>query len=172
MTSNISRCISYNVLDDEYDILPCRWSWRPNISISSPGQVQYDPYDITVLLCSLQRHHNERDGVLNHRRLDCLPTVPKLRVTGLCVGNAPVTDEFPSQKASNTEHISIWWWSSSAEYICYILVTQLWYSNSCFGEQILYPDMYLWPIQTKVLNFSFLYHQSNFTKPNWSFITK
>ena len=33
----------------------------------------------------------------------------KLRVTGLCVGNSPVTGEFPTQKASNAEHISIWW---------------------------------------------------------------
>ena len=27
----------------------------------------------------------------------------KLRVTGLCEGNSPVTDEFPSQRASNAE---------------------------------------------------------------------
>ena len=33
----------------------------------------------------------------------------KLRVTGLCVGNSPVTDEFPSQIASNAENVSIWW---------------------------------------------------------------
>ena len=28
---------------------------------------------------------------------------PKLRVTGLCVGNSPVTGEFPAQRASNVE---------------------------------------------------------------------
>ena len=33
----------------------------------------------------------------------------KLCVTGLCVGNSPVTDEFPAQRASNAENISIWW---------------------------------------------------------------
>ena len=33
----------------------------------------------------------------------------KLRVTGLCEGNSPVTDEFPSQRASNAENISIRW---------------------------------------------------------------
>ena len=33
----------------------------------------------------------------------------KLRVTGLCEGNSPVTDEFPAQKASNAENVSIWW---------------------------------------------------------------
>ena len=34
---------------------------------------------------------------------------PKLCVTGLCVGNSPVTGEFPAQMASNAENISIWW---------------------------------------------------------------
>ena len=33
----------------------------------------------------------------------------KLRVTGLCEGNSPVTGEFPAQKASNEEKVSIWW---------------------------------------------------------------
>ena len=33
----------------------------------------------------------------------------KLRVTGLCVGNSPVTGEFPAQMASNAENVSIWW---------------------------------------------------------------
>ena len=33
----------------------------------------------------------------------------KLRVTGLCAGNSPVTGEFPAQMASNTENVSIWW---------------------------------------------------------------
>ena len=32
----------------------------------------------------------------------------KLRVTGLCVGNSPVTGEFPAQRASNAENVSIW----------------------------------------------------------------
>ena len=35
--------------------------------------------------------------------------ISKLRVTALCAGNSPVTGEFPSQKASNAENVSIWW---------------------------------------------------------------
>ena len=31
------------------------------------------------------------------------------RVTGLCAGNSSVTDEFPTQRASNAENVSIWW---------------------------------------------------------------
>ena len=33
----------------------------------------------------------------------------KLRVTGLCEGNSPMTSGFPAQRASNAEKISIWW---------------------------------------------------------------
>ena len=33
----------------------------------------------------------------------------KLRVTGLCEGNSPVTGEFPTQRTSNAENVSIWW---------------------------------------------------------------
>ena len=33
----------------------------------------------------------------------------KLRVTGLCEGNSPVTVEFPVQRARNAENFSIWW---------------------------------------------------------------
>ena len=34
---------------------------------------------------------------------------PKPRVTGLCEGNSPVTGEFPAQRASSAENVSIWW---------------------------------------------------------------
>ena len=33
----------------------------------------------------------------------------KPRVTGLSEGNSPVTGEFPAQRASNAENVSIWW---------------------------------------------------------------
>ena len=66
---------------------------------------------------ALQWRHNDRDGLSNHRRLDCLLNrlcrckshiASKLRVTGLCVGDSPVCGEFPEQSASNAEHVSIW----------------------------------------------------------------
>ena len=74
--------------------------------------------DNTLLLCTLQWRHNERDGVSNHQPYDCLlnrlfrrgsKKTPKLRATGLCAGNSPVTGEFPAQRTSNAETISIWW---------------------------------------------------------------
>ena len=60
---------------------------------------------------SLQWRHNGR-GVSNHHPRDCLlnrlyrrdsKKTSKLRVTGLCVGNSPMTGEFPAQMASNAE---------------------------------------------------------------------
>ena len=35
--------------------------------------------------------------------------ISKLRVTGPCEGNSPVTSEFPEQRASNAGNVSIWW---------------------------------------------------------------
>ena len=67
---------------------------------------------------TLQWRHNECDGVSNHQPHDCLlnrlfrrrsKETSKLRVTGLCVGNSPMTGKFPAQKASNAENVSIWW---------------------------------------------------------------
>ena len=67
---------------------------------------------------SLQCLHNRRNGVSSHQPHNCLLNLllrrrskktSKLRVTGLCVGNSPVTGEFPAQMASNAENVSIWW---------------------------------------------------------------
>ena len=75
-------------------------------------------YNKARLFCTLQWRHNERDGLSNHQPHDCLlnslfgrrsQKTWKLRVTGLCEGNSPVPGEFPAQKASNAENISIWW---------------------------------------------------------------
>ena len=54
----------------------------------------------------------------NHQPHDCLVNrlfrhrskkTSKLRVTGLCAGNSPVTGELTPQTASNAENVSIWW---------------------------------------------------------------
>ena len=67
---------------------------------------------------SLRWHHNEHDCVSNHHRFDCLlnrlfrsrsKKISKVRITGLCVWNSPETGEFPTQRASNAEIVSIWW---------------------------------------------------------------
>ena len=67
---------------------------------------------------SLHWHHNEHNGVSNHQPHDCLlkrlfrrrsKKTSKLRVTVLCAGNSPGTGEFPAQRDSYVENVSIWW---------------------------------------------------------------
>ena len=68
------------------------------------------------------RRHNERHGISNHRRLNCLlnrlfrcrsKKTSKLRVTDLCEGNSPVTGGFPSlrpvtRKIFQCDGVIIW----------------------------------------------------------------
>ena len=61
---------------------------------------------------------NEHNGASNYRRLDGLlnnlfrrnsKKTLKLHVTGICEGYSLVTSEFPSQRVSYAENVSIWW---------------------------------------------------------------
>ena len=83
-----------------------------------------------VSTSSLQWRRNERHGVSKDRRLDCLLNrlfkrrsrkTSKLPVTGLCAGNSPMAGEFPAQRASNVENVSIWW--RHHDVIMYFLLT-------------------------------------------------
>ena len=67
---------------------------------------------------TLRWRHNGSNGVSDHQPQDCLLSrffrrrskeTSKLRVTGFCAGNSPVTGEFPVQRASNAENVSNWW---------------------------------------------------------------
>ena len=73
---------------------------------------------ISNIRAPLQWRHKGRNGISNHQPHDCLlnrlfrrgsKKTSKLRVTGLCAGNSPVTGEFIAQMASNAENDSIWW---------------------------------------------------------------
>ena len=70
------------------------------------------------VIMSLLWGHTGCDSVSTHQPHECLinrsfrrrsKEPSKLRVTGLCVGNSPVTGEFPAQMASKAENVSIWW---------------------------------------------------------------
>ena len=88
-------------------------------SINGSHQTHYMlPVWEDQLTNTLQWRHDEHDGVSNHQPHDCSLTclfrrrskkASKLHVTGLCVGNSPVTGEFPVQRASNADNVSIWW---------------------------------------------------------------
>ena len=84
-----------------------------------PFCIRNKPLKFSVIFSmsiSLQWRHNERDDVSNHQPHECLLNRLFRRrskktpcVTGLCERNSPVTDEFPAQRASNVENVSIWW---------------------------------------------------------------
>ena len=72
----------------------------------------------------IQWRHNGRDGISNHPPHHCLLNLlfrrrskktSKFRVTDLCAGNSPLTGEFPAQRASNAENVSIWWHHHGAQ---------------------------------------------------------
>ena len=108
--------------------------------------------DMTNLIgnkLALQWRHNGCNGVSNYQPHVCLfnrlfrcrsKKLSKLRVIGLYVGNSPVTGEFPAQRASNAENVSIWW----RHHGMHITMTlhcwvsgKLWYlQHNCVGVNI------------------------------------
>ena len=50
-------------------------------------------------------NHQPHDCLLNRLFVHRSKKISKLRVTGLCAGNSPVTGEFPAQRASNAEMV-------------------------------------------------------------------
>ena len=83
----------------------------------------FHPQKLDISWCrstkqTLQWRHNGRDSVSNHQLHHCLldrlfrrrsKKTSKLRVTGLRAENSPVIGEFPAQRASYAENVSIWW---------------------------------------------------------------
>ena len=76
------------------------------------------PFNTVNFPRSLEWRHHGHDGVSNHQPYGCLlnrlfgcrsKRTSKLRVTGLCEGNSPLTGEFPAQRARNVENVSILW---------------------------------------------------------------
>ena len=89
--------------------------------------------DLYWLVCviTLQWRHNKIDGVSTHQTHDCLlkrlfrhisKKTSKLCANGLCEGSSPINGEFPVQRASNTENVSIWWRHHEMQASCMILV--------------------------------------------------
>ena len=98
----------------------CWWPGDTRTKVPAAGVLTYSCRNIPVSarIIPLQLRHNEPNGVSNHLRLDCLlnqlfrrksKKTSKLRVTGLCEGNSPVTGEFPAQRTNNAENVSFWW---------------------------------------------------------------
>ena len=110
---------------------------------------------------TLQWRHNEHDGASNHQPHDCLLSrlfrrrsnkTSKLRLTGICAGNSPVTGEFPAQRTSIAENISPRWRhheiaESSLVYHCLCCIyISVFYIDTAHASQI------PWNVYTTQLN--------------------
>ena len=78
----------------------------------------YPVYNHIITPHPLQWHHKGHGGISNHQPQHCSlnslfrrrsKKTSKLCITGLCAGNSPVNGEYPAQRASNAENVSIWW---------------------------------------------------------------
>ena len=126
-------------------------------------------------LYPLQWRHNERHVFSNHQPHDCLLNIlfrrrsnktPKLSVTGLCFGNSPVTAEFPAQRASNAESISIWWRHHAQRGFCYeYFIKKKWlrYRGTGF-YQCVYYHINSW---TNMSEFRHIFLNYLFTDTRW-----
>ena len=94
------------------------WHWTQYIYISCGSLIIHRIPGQPCACLALLWRHNGLDGVSNHQPHDYLlnrlfrcrsKKTSKLHVTGLCAGNSSVTGEFPVQRPSNAENISIWW---------------------------------------------------------------
>ena len=92
---------------------------------------------------SLQGRHNGHESVSNHQPHDCLlnrlfrhrsKKTSKVRVTGLCEGNSPVTGEFPAQRANNAENDSIWWRHHLESRLCTVVPRKLTRKNNVINK--------------------------------------
>ena len=90
----------------------------------------------------LQWRHHEHDGVSNHQPHDCLLNhLFKVQIKENIKAPRhwplwPMTDEFPAQRASNAENVSIWWRHHAQSYrqptllLLYHIVCIQWYARN------------------------------------------
>ena len=89
MTLRWHLCNTYRTSQELYmHMIPLQWRCNGCDSVSNHQPREY-------LLSRLIRRRSKKTS--------------KLRVTGLCAGNSPVSGELPAQRASNAENVSIWW---------------------------------------------------------------
>ena len=83
-------------------VLPILGAFKKAVILS----LRYNDVIMTALASQITSLTIVYSTVYSRRRSN---KTSKLRVTGLCAGNSPVTSEFPTQRASNAENVSIWW---------------------------------------------------------------
>ena len=173
------------------------WENRMNIIVADTLAVLIEiqglmPFADQILHITLQWRHYGRNSVSNHQPHDCLlkrlfrrrsKKTSKLRVTGLCVGNSPGTGEFPTQMASNTANVSIWWHHHDESFslthwgrVTHICVSKLIIIGSDNGlspgwrQAIIWTNagiLWIGPLGTNFSEIFIEIHMSSFKKMHW-----
>ena len=127
-----------------------------------------DFLNLVLLDDPLQWRHDGRDGVLNHRCLHCLlncwfrrrsKKISKVPVTGHCVGNSPVTGEFPAHRAGNADNVSIWLSNHARDMSCKFAIWvchKLWFIRPkiSYGLAKSHPSFWKWRRMIDQKNYS------------------
>ena len=91
--------------------MACKWSSKWLWQFTGGCRVSFPR--VLVWVCtsreSLHWRHNDRDGVSNHQPRDCLLIRAQIKENIKAPRHWPVTGEFPTQRESNAENVSIWW---------------------------------------------------------------
>ena len=90
-----------------YDIV----TWDDKVTVMSHSWAQRTHHynDVMMSTMATMANHQPHDCLLNRLFKRRSKKTSKFRVTGLCEGSSPETGEFPAQRASNAEKVSIWW---------------------------------------------------------------
>ena len=116
LESHIIRCVMFEGMVPGHIDIWGLWFHKYVSRARESNYILWNLWDLNIT--SLQWRHNGRDSVSNHQHHECLvdglfrrrsKKTWKLRVTGLCAVNSPVTGECTTQMASNAENVSIWW---------------------------------------------------------------
>ena len=135
------------------------------------------PFLMEKIRNTLLWRHNERDGVSNHQPHGFLlnrlfrrrsKKTSKLRVTGICEGNSPVTREFHAQRSSKAENVSIWWRHHVSRLTHFCLMGWKLYFEHCLKVYILLHEEVYMDITTKCGNF--MSRSPKYDKSNWGLI--
>ena len=119
VTENSDKTFNYKIIGTRCISYKCFKASKCGAMLSTRAKYQcVSLLPTKAWYLTLRWYHNGPDGVSNHQPHHCLlnrlfrrrsKKTSKLRVNGLCVGNSPVTGEFPAQRAINAENGSISW---------------------------------------------------------------
>ena len=127
-----------------HDVITIYWCWFSH----KPCQMRKS---------KIQWRHNERGGFPNYRLLGCLLNrlfrsrsrkISKLLVTGPGEGNSSMTGEFPAQRASNAERVSVGWRHHGCKSEYHFQGYRMYISID-----IMPYDVYVWLTEIKSANF-------------------